>query len=260
MSWKRWRDHFERNRLRPLPDLTDGARGVAAANELARSLAVFQLGESKGGRLAVEIDQVPGLHEDYRAAIKLFVDEELRHGQLLALCVEELGGRLLETTWTESLFVVARRLLGVRFKLVVLLAAEAVGLGFYRTIATRLPPGPLRNTLEQICDDEVHHLRFHGDAFRGRRAFRVAWYPVVGAATAVVIVDHRRTLRALGIPLREALARIVDVHVGVARDLQDAAGRQRGVRDQEPADDRHRDDEHREGGLDAGQRVVPEQR
>ena len=260
MSWKRWRDHFERNRLRPLPQLDGGARGVPAPQLLARSLAVFQLGESKGGKLAVEIDQVPGLAADYRAAIKQFDDEELRHGQLLAVCVEALGGRLLETTWTESLFVAARRLLGVRFKLVVLLAAEAVGLGFYRTIASRLPDGALRATLEEICADEVHHLRFHGDAFRGRRAFRLAWYPVVGAATAVVIVDHRRTLRALDIPLREALARIVDVHVGIAKDLQDAAGRQRGVGDEQAADERHRDDEHREGGLDAGQRVVPEQR
>jgi hypothetical protein len=260
-SFARWRDHFERNRLRPIPDLSGAARGVPerARALLARSLAVFQLGESKGGKLAVEIDAVPGLDADYRAAVKLFVDEELRHGRLLALCVQGLGGALLEDTWTERLFVAARRLLGVRFKLVVLLAAEAVGLGFYRTIASRLPPGPLRATLDEICADEVHHLRFHGDAFRGRRAFRVAWYPVVGAATAVVLVDHRGTLRALGVPLREALARIVDVHAGVARDLQDAARAEGRVRDQQAADDRHRDDEHRERGLDAGQRVVAEE-
>jgi hypothetical protein len=260
----RWRDHFERNRLRPVPDLRDAAREVPAAARapLARSLAVFQLGESKGGRLADEIDRAPGFDDDYRAAIKLFIGEELRHGQVLALAVGGLGGALLEATWTESLFVAARRLLGVRFKLVVLLAAEAVGLGFYRTIASRLPDGALRAALDEICADEVHHLRFHGDAFRGRRAFRMAWLAVVGAATAVVIVDHRRTLRALGVPLREALARIVDVHRGIAADLaglQDAPRRQGRVRDQQARDDRHRDDEHREGRLDPGQRVVAEE-
>jgi hypothetical protein len=217
----RWRDHFERNRLRPVPDLRGAAAEVPvpARALLARSLAVFQLGESKGGRLASEIHAVPGLSDEYRAAIMLFVDEELRHGRLLALCVEGLGGRLLERTWTESLFVAARRLFGVRFKLVVLLAAEAVGLGFYRTVAERLPEGALRACLDEICADEVHHLRFHGDAFRGQRAFRYAWYPVVGAATAVVLVDHRRTLRALGVPLRHALANIVAVHAGLAREL-----------------------------------------
>jgi hypothetical protein len=217
----RWRDHFERNRLRTLPDLRGAATDVPAPARalLARSLAVFQLGESKGGRLATEINAVPGLSDDYRAAIKLFVDEELRHGCLLALCVESLGGRLMNTTWTESLFVAARRLLGVRFKLVVLLAAEAVGLGFYRTVAARLPEGPLRACLDEISADEVHHLRFHCDAFRGRRAFRYAWYPVVAAATAVVLVDHRHTLRAIGVPLRRSLTNILAVHAGLARDL-----------------------------------------
>ncbi len=210
MSFAHWRDHFERNRVRTLPDLADAARGLPASwpAHLARSLAVFQLGESKGGRLATEIDALPGLDDDYRAAIKLFVAEEQRHGDVLAACVAGLGGELIATTWTESLFVLARRLAGVRFKLVALLAAETIGLAFYRGVITRLPAGPLSEALEQICDDEVFHLRFHGEAFRGDRAFRLAWYPVVTAAAAVVLADHRRTLRALGIPLAESVRRV----------------------------------------------------
>lgn len=223
MSFRRWRDHFEKNRLRPAPDLRDARDGVPddAVAPLARSLAVFQLGESKGGRLATEIDDIPGLPDDYRAAVKLFIAEEQRHGQLLAASVQGLGGTLLTTTWTEHLFVAARRLLGVRFKLVVLLAAESVGLGFYRTLASRLPAGPLWRCLEEICEDEVHHLAFHGDAFRGRAWFRRAWYPVAGAATIVVLIDHRKTLRALGIPMREAAERIFEVLRGVTADLRD---------------------------------------
>jgi hypothetical protein len=223
MEFRRWRDHFEKNRLRPVPELREARDGVPedAVAPLARSLAVFQLGESKGGRLATEIDEIPGLTEDYRAAVKLFIGEEQRHGQLLAGCVEGLGGTLLKTTWTEHLFVAARRLLGVRFKLVVLLAAESVGLGFYRTLASRLPAGPLWSCLEEICEDEVHHLAFHGDAFRGRAWFRRAWYPVAGAATIVVLIDHRRTLRALGIPMREAAETILAVLRGVTADLRE---------------------------------------
>ncbi len=212
MAFARWRDHFEHNRLRPLPELGD-ARGELPEgwpDPLARSLAIFQLGESKGGRLADEIDSVGGLDADYRAAIKLFVDEEQRHGELLALCVQALGGELVDATWTESLFLVARRLAGVRFKLVVLLAAETVGLAFYRGLITRLPDTALRACLEQICEDEEHHLAFHGDAFGGHRAFRLAWYPVVTAAAAVVLVDHRRTHRTLGIPLAESVRRFRD--------------------------------------------------
>jgi len=229
MSFARWREYFERHRVRPLPELAGASHDLPAAWPalLARSLAVFQLGESKGGRLATEIDAIPGLDADYRAAIKLFIDEEQRHGQLLALCVGGLGGELVTTTWTESLFVVARRLLGVRFKLVVLLAAETVGLAFYRGLISRLPAGPLAACLAEICDDEVYHLRFHGDAFRGDRAFRLAWYPIVVAAASVVLVDHRHTHRALGIPLAESARRFFE-HV-----------REVGASLVEPGDPRH---------------------
>lgn len=215
MSFARWRDHFARNRLRPLPDLTGAAAELPPgwAEVLARSLAVFQLGESKGGRLASEIDGMPGATADYRAAIKLFIDEELRHGQLLALCVEGLGGDLLATTWTESLFVFARRLAGLRFKLAVLLAAETVGVAYYRGLLTRLPAGKLRACIEQLHGDELFHLEFHGDAFCGDRGFRLAWYPVVVAAAAVVLIDHRHVHRALGIPLAESVRRFA-AHIG----------------------------------------------
>ncbi len=217
MSFGRWRDYFERNRVRPMPDIPHvEARWTRL---LARSLAVFQLGESKGGRLATEIDALPGLDADYKAAIKLFVAEEQRHGDVLAACVRALGGELLDQTWTESLFLFARRLAGTRFKLVVLLAAETCGLAFYRGVCTRLPAGPLRAALDEICADEVEHLRFHGDAFRGDARFRLAFLAVVTCAAAVVLVDHRRTHRALGIGVSESVRRFRDHITAVGRDL-----------------------------------------
>jgi hypothetical protein len=222
MSFARWRSYFERNRIRPMPDLDGAARDLPPRTRalLARSLAVFQLGESKGGRIATEIDRVAGLDADYRAAVKLFIDEEHRHGELLALCVAALGGELRATTWSESLFVIARRLAGTRFKLVVLLAAETIGLSFYRGLCSRLPAGALRACLDEICTDEVAHLRFHGDAFRGDRAFRRAWYPIVAAAAIVVLVDHRATERALGIPLGESIRRYAAHIRNVGTDLR----------------------------------------
>src|SRR5258707_15089811 len=112
MSFVRWREYFEHHRVRPMPDIP--AIQAPWANLLARSLAVFQLGESKGGRLANEIDGLPGLDADYRAAIKLFIAEEQPHGDVLAACVGGLGGELMKTTWAESLFLAARALRGAR--------------------------------------------------------------------------------------------------------------------------------------------------
>jgi hypothetical protein len=215
MLWSDWRRHFERNRQRPLPQGVERAEEVPEAwrPALVASLATFQLGESGEGRIAHEIDQaqVPGIDADYRAALKLFVAEEGRHARILGLAVRGLGGRLLARNWTERLFVSGRRLLGLRVKLMVLLAAEVIGSSFYGLLASRLPAGGLRRALEEICEDEQHHLDYHSEFFArqgwgpGMRAvWQVGWWGLALAAMAVVMVDHRRTLRTLGIPLREA--------------------------------------------------------
>ena len=219
-TWVEWREHFERNARRPLPPVgaradVDAQLPAAALVALAGSLAKFQIGETGEGRIVGEIrrSRLHGIDDDYRRAVALFIKEEGRHARVLAAAVRMLGGRLLATTWTRRLFVVARRLLGVRFKLLVLLAAEVIGVGFYGALAAHLPCGALRAALEQIAADEQAHLLFHRDFFQvqagggWRRAlFRVGWALVGHAAALVVLLDHRRTLRALGIPAA-ALAR-----------------------------------------------------
>jgi hypothetical protein len=215
MQWSDWRGHFERNRRRPLPEGLERAEEVPAAwrPALAASLAIFQLGEAGEGRIAHEIDRakVPGIDADYRAALKLFVAEEGRHGRILGGMVRGLGGRLLARNWTERLFVFGRRLLGLRLKLMVLLVAEVVGGAFYGLLASRLPASGLRRGLEEICKDEQHHLDFHGDFFARqgwgvfmRAAWHMAWWSLALAAMGGVLVDHRRTLKTMGIPLAEA--------------------------------------------------------
>jgi hypothetical protein len=72
--------------------------------------------------------------------------------------------------------------------------------------------GGLRRGLEEICDDEQHHLDFHGEFFARqgwgvpmRAVWQAAWWSLALAAMSVVLVDHRRTLRTMGIPLTEAV-------------------------------------------------------
>jgi rubrerythrin len=187
------------------------------AAAIAWSLARFQIGEVGEGRVvaAVARSTMATVDDDYRAALALFIREEGRHAAILASCVRALGGDLLATTWTERGFVHVRRLAGIRFKLLAMFAAEAVGIGFYGALAGSLPPGPVRAALEEIAADERAHLAFHRwfftlEAPRGwRRAlFLACWFSLAPAAALVVLLDHRRTLRTLGISTRLMAAQL----------------------------------------------------
>jgi rubrerythrin len=216
--WCRWRGHFERNRLRPLPATSRVEQlPPAIAAPLAWSLARFQIGETGEGRIVATVarSRMNGIDDDYRRALALFVAEEGRHARILAGLVRALGGELLSTTWSERAFVWTRRLAGIRFKLLAMFAAEVVGIGFYGALASRLPAGATRAALEQIAGDERAHLRFHRRFFavqapRGwrRLLFLVAWFPLAHLASLVVLWDHRHTLRALAISRRDMAARL----------------------------------------------------
>src|SRR5688572_18203670 len=220
MRWSRWLAHFEKNRRRPLPPISDLPIDGAVKKRVARSLAVFQRGETGEGRISKEIYEVEldGIDDDYRRSLGLFVAEEGRHARILGEAVRALGGEVLSDTWTDRLFVRGRRLAGIRMKLLVLCVAEVVGIVFYAMIAAALSESRLRAALEQIVGDEEHHLRFHADFFRTQvttpfRAllFRVLWWLVGIAACWVVLIDHRRTLRSLGVPLAQAHSRFVQL-------------------------------------------------
>jgi len=206
-----WHDYFRARAGRPLPTLDVATDYSTLPASLADSLAIFQLGESGGGTVIEQAraSELPGVDEDYARAMAYFVDEEHRHANILAMCVRMLGGRLQHSNWTARLFVAGRRLMGLRLKVLVLLAAEVVGLCYYQAIAAALPVSPLRTWLLQIVDDERAHLEFHCAFLRAqvrsrwrRAVFVSAWRTVLVAAAIVVMLDHRRTIRDLGLGYR----------------------------------------------------------
>ena len=225
MDWSGWRRHFERNARRALPAV-EIPEGLPA--RLTRSLAKFQLGETGEGRIVGEIRRstMAGIDDDYKESLALFVKEEGRHARILAGIVKGMGGTLLGREWTERLFTHGRRMMGMRTKLMTLLAAEVVGIGFYGLTARSLPPGSLRATLEQIAGDEAAHLAFHCDFFRtqartrvGRGVFLAGWWTLGGTACALVLLEHGPTLAELGVPRRETARRYWHLLRGVARDV-----------------------------------------
>ena len=210
-DWTTWRQFFAGRGDRPLPALEGHGRYAHLPSSLARSLAIFQLGESGGGTI---IDQagnsrLPQIDDDYAQAMALFVREEHRHADILAICVKQLGGELIESNWTARLFVGARRLIGLRMKVLVLLAAEVVGICYYHFLAGRLAGTPMAAWLSEMVQDEQSHLDFHCQFLRGqtdrpwkRSLFRVVWRTTMLFAAIAVLLDHGAAIRDLRLSRR----------------------------------------------------------
>jgi hypothetical protein len=214
--WETWAKFFVKRSNRELPALKQDQDYSALPESLARSLAIFQLGESGGGTIVKQAlhNSLPRVDEYYAAAMALFVEEEHRHANILAMCVRLLGGKLIRSNWTARLFVFGRRLVGLRLKIIVLLAAEVVGICYYHLLAIQLPPSRLRDQLLEIVEDERAHLYFHCDFLRSqtgkrwqKRVFVLVWRVVMGCAAVVVAVDHRAAIRDLDIGLNRVLVR-----------------------------------------------------
>ena len=209
--WKAWRAFFARRSGRPIPELDDGSLYADLPPSLARSLAIFQLGESGGGTVIAQArsSRLRGIDADYAEAMALFVAEEHRHADILAVCVRQLGGELIHDNWTARLFVAARRLIGLRMKVLVLLAAEVVGICYYHFLARALAGTPMSAWLAELVEDEQSHLDFHCYFLRSqtrqiwqRWAFVATWRVTMLLAAVAVLVDHRAAIRDLRLSRR----------------------------------------------------------
>jgi len=218
--WRVWREFFEQRRNRALPSLNPRVDYGMLPRSLARSLAVFQLGESGGGTIIEQArrSRLPEVDAEYTQAVEFFVEEEHRHANILAMCVRLMHGELIQTNWTARLFVLGRRLIGLRLKVLVLLAAEVVGICYYAAIAERIPPGRMQRWLLELVDDERAHLDFHCAFLKAhthgawkQRLFMVTWRTVIWAAAITVMIDHREMLRDLQIAPRALWRRWMNI-------------------------------------------------
>lgn len=93
VNWQTWRDFFAARSDRRLPTLDDPQDYSGIPDSVARSLAIFQLGESGGGTIVEQArnSRINTAGGHYAEAMQLFVAEEHRHAEILAICVRNLG-------------------------------------------------------------------------------------------------------------------------------------------------------------------------
>ncbi|MEV4759612.1 ferritin-like domain-containing protein [Micromonospora sp. NPDC049559] len=174
---------------------------------LVASLQRFQTGEDgDGASLIAKSARAGDAH--YLAAVRMFVAEEQRHARLLERVLAEAGAPTIAGHWTDTVFVLVRRALGLRLELMTLMLAEVVALRYYRALRDGAPQPLLREVAGRILADEERHVPFHVARLRrglgrlpwpARAAVTGGWWVLMLGATLVVAAGHAGALRRLGL-------------------------------------------------------------
>lgn len=217
-----WLVYFEGNVRRDVAPAASLSAEVSTSLRaaLVRSLGRFQLGESAGGRIHADVSAHPDpvLDARTRRAIQLYIEEEWRHARELAAVIHALGGRLQRQHWTNAAFTGCRRLLGLRTKMMTLAIAEAIGIAYYRLLASGAGSPALASMLDRIAREESRHLDFQKAFFERalaltrpilRAPYRALLlgllFAILTAALCVLLLDHGRLLRRAGATRRGAV-------------------------------------------------------
>jgi hypothetical protein len=178
---------------------------------LIHSLQKFQLGESGDGRrLRHHVAKMGDpVHE---AAIDLFIKEEQEHSRLMGEVLRILNAPLLKSHWTDNCFMLMRHFFGLNQELMVLLLPEMIAKKYFQALHDGTSDEVLRAVFGQIAQDEEGHLAFHveylrrqfeGMTFTDRIAAQVIWRFLYRVTCAVVMLDHRDVLKAVGVGPQE---------------------------------------------------------
>lgn len=210
---ERWLKYFQANRESQAaityPDGIDMA--IDLRLQLVLSLQRFQLGETgEGHHLRAYAREMKDA--DFEKCIDLFVKEEQSHARILAEMINALDGTVITAHWTALAFTVLRRLFGLKTEIFVLLIGEIVGKVFYMECARHVDDVRMSDAFSILVLDEMAHLEFlceflHSKLVQLPDVLRYAifwgWSSIFYAACCVFILDHKRTLVALGIPRKK---------------------------------------------------------
>jgi hypothetical protein len=211
-----WLNHFEYHGRHPrtLPSALPDALSAIERDVIARSIAVFQLGERSEGRALLRAaERFAALHaaDGLARIVELLILEEQRHAALLHDFMASHQIALKHCDWTDGIFRRLRRLAGLELYFHVLISAELVGIVYYRALEAATGCQRLRVLCRMLVADELAHVGFESQlliALRLRRtpllraAVRSAHRLFVAGTALVVWLTHRSVLKRAGYRLR----------------------------------------------------------
>ncbi|HUG94123.1 MAG TPA: 4-hydroxy-3-methylbut-2-enyl diphosphate reductase [Planctomycetaceae bacterium] len=209
-SSRRWLAHFQQNAADPQPIRWERGAGLGPGERaaIARSVQMFQLGESGTGRHLLRVAQAHAEREndpEYVDAVRAFVAEEQRHAAELGRLLDAAGLPRLERQWTRGVFRWLRHRAGLELMLSVLLLAEVIAKVYYAALRHATCSPGVRDLCTRILRDEVVHIRFGCERLARLRRRQPRWvvaskgflWRVLFAGTTLVVWwTHRRALRA----------------------------------------------------------------
>lgn len=210
-SWE-WSSYFQSNTewhrqvaWEPLEPLTQQEQ-----HAVARSIQVFQLGESGEGRHFLKCAEREAVRSGdwmYLRALRMFLHEEHRHAVYLSEILQASDIPTLQKNWTDGIFRWLRHRAGLELTIIVLLAAELIAQVYYQALRDATANRRLRQICRIVLRDEQLHVRFQAERLALLRASQsklrrfltncfehALFLPTLG----VVWCTHRPVFRAAG--------------------------------------------------------------
>ncbi|MGH8298600.1 MAG: hypothetical protein ACRES6_04855 [Steroidobacteraceae bacterium] len=207
-----WLNHFEYHAEQPRGVAGGSMSGLRPEERrlIARSIAVFQLGEqSDGSGLLRAAYRFAAAHGDelLPRITELFIREEQRHARLLRQFMDEHGIRAQCRHWTDRIFRRVRRLAGFELYLHVLITAELIGNVYYRALEAVTGCQRLKALCRTLLADELAHVGYESELILELRArkppalralIRLAHRAFFCGAACAVWLSHHEVLGRAG--------------------------------------------------------------
>ena len=214
-----WLNHFEHH-ARHRRCVPRGLSDLLRPDErrlIASSIATFQLGEQSEGRTLLRAAQRfahGGRTPALVPVVELLIREEQRHAALLRAFMEDHQIAIKRADWTDRVFRLVRRPVGLELYIYILISAELIGIVYYRALEAATKCRRLTMLCRVLVSDELAHIGFESQlllALRARRAapvqalMRLTHRAFIAGTAGVVWLTHRSVLRQAGYGARSFL-------------------------------------------------------